>query len=182
VIRVEKDSTQRLWGFAPDGTPSRPIFADIKPVGYHTWINDHLLALFVLGSPNALVLADTRIARRDTIARDIGRSLVTLPDGKGFSFLSHRGQDWVLTIVRLDGKGNVLYVHPLTTVPRGMDYVAWVDGSVLGATGTKLMRWTPGREWREVADLASHGIGRLSRIAVSRDHRMLAIVGEPIAR
>lgn len=182
VIRVEKDSTQRLWAFAPDGTPSRPIFSDIKPVGYHTWIDDHLLALFVLGSPNALVIADTRSARRDTIARDIGRSLVTLPEGRGFSFLSHRGQDWVLTVVRLDRGGKVLYIQPLVTVPRGMDYITWIGDQALGATGSKLMQWSPGHDWQEVADFTAQGIGRLSRIAATRDHRVLAIVGEPIGR
>jgi hypothetical protein len=182
VIRVEKDSAQRLWSLSPDGNAGRPVLADIKPVGYHTWINDHLLALFVLGSPNALVLADTRTSRRDTVARDIGRSLVTLPGGNGFSFLSHRGQEWVLTAVRLNRAGQVVYVRPLVTVPRGMDYVAWLGSSAIGGTGSKLMMWSPGGEWREVADLTDQGITRISRITISRKRDRLAIVGEPITR
>jgi hypothetical protein len=182
VIRVEKDSTQRLWMLSPDGNAGRPVFADIKPVGYHTWINDHLLALFVLGSPNALVLADTRSARRDTIARDIGRSLVTLPNGDGFSFLSRRGPDWFLTVVRLSRSGKVLYIQPLGNVPRGMDYVVWLGQRALGGSGSKLMMLAPGSEWQEVADLTDQGITRISRIAVTRKRDRLAIVGEPSAR
>jgi hypothetical protein len=183
VIRVEKDSAQRLWSISPDGNASRVIFPGIKPVGYHTWLDRNHAALFVLGSPNALVIADTRTGKADTIARDIGRSLVTLPHGGGFSFLSHRGQDWMLTEVRLTRSAKVAYVNPLVMVPKGMDYIAWIGGSALGGTGSKLMVWTPGTtDWREVADLSSQGITRISRIAVSRDLHQLAIVAEPAAR
>ena len=183
VIRVEKDSTQRLWMITPDGNDGRVIFKDIKPVGYHTWLDNDHAALFVLGSPNALVLADTRTGKGDTLARDIGRSLVTLPSGGGFSFLSHRGQDWMLTEVRTTRSGKVAYIKPLVLVPRGMDYIAWIGGSAIGGTGSKLLVWTPGTTgWREVADLSTQGITRISRIAVSRDLKRLAIVGEPAAK
>ena len=179
VIRVEKDSTQRLWSLSPDGNAGRPVFTDIKPVGYHTWLDQHRLALFVLGSPNALVVADTRTGKGDTLARGIGRSLVTLPHGGGFSFFARHGQEWVLTSVRLKPNGQVAYITPLTTVPRGMDYIAWVGGSAIGGSGSKLYAWSPGSTWREIADLSGQGITRISRIAVTKNARTLAIVAEP---
>src|SRR5258706_10317133 len=55
VIRVEKDSTQRLWSFALDGVDPKVVIETLKPVGYHAWIDASNLALFVLGRPNALV-------------------------------------------------------------------------------------------------------------------------------
>ena len=183
VIRVEKDSAQRLWMVGPGGSETRVIYKDIKPVGYHTWLDRNHAALFVLGSPNALVLADTRTGKGDTLARDIGRSLVTLPSGEGFSYFSRRGQDWMLTEVRTTRAAKVAYINPLVQVPRGMDYVAWIGGSAIGGTGSKLMVWTPGTAgWREVADLSGQGITRISRIAVSRDLKQLAIVAEPATR
>ncbi|HEV8234402.1 MAG TPA: hypothetical protein VGP84_07375, partial [Gemmatimonadaceae bacterium] len=60
VIRVEADSTQRLWSFRLDGTDPRLVFAGFKPVGYHAWVDSTTVAMFLLGRPNALVLADTR--------------------------------------------------------------------------------------------------------------------------
>ena len=61
VIRVEHDSTQRLWSFALDGSdPQLLVLAALKPVGYHAWIDPNNLALFVLGNPNALVHYDLR--------------------------------------------------------------------------------------------------------------------------
>src|SRR4051812_45191978 len=60
VIRVEKDSAQRLWSFTLNGRDPRIVLTDIKPVGYHTWIDTTHVALFVLGSPNSLVLANSK--------------------------------------------------------------------------------------------------------------------------
>ena len=55
------------------------MLADVKPVGYHAWADDHTLALFVLGQPATLQLADTRTGKADVIARNIGRSLQRIP-------------------------------------------------------------------------------------------------------
>ena len=79
VIRVERDSTQRLWSFDMNGGDPRLVFESIKPVGYHTWVDSTTVAMFVLGRPNALVVASTTGGRVDTLARDIGRSLTTPP-------------------------------------------------------------------------------------------------------
>ena len=183
VIRVEKDSTQRLWTLPPDGGDGRPTFANIKPVGYHTWIDTYHAALFVLGSPNALVFADTRTGKGDTLARNIGRSLVTLPHGNAFSFFARRGQEWIVTVVRLTRANKVAYIQPIVAAPAGMDYIAWIGGRMIGGTGSKLLVWSPdGSGWREAADLSGQGITRISRIAVSRDLKQLAIVAEPAAR
>ena len=65
VIRVERDSTQRLWRIPLDGSASSVILDRVKPVGYHAWADDRTLALFVLGSPNTLQLADTRTGKAD---------------------------------------------------------------------------------------------------------------------
>jgi hypothetical protein len=180
IIRVEKDSAQRLWSIAADGEASRVVFPGIKPVGYHAWIDANHAALFVLGSPNALVLADVRTGKGDTLARDIGRSLVALPHGAGFSFLSRRGQDWMLTLASMYRTGRIAYITPLVMMPRGTDYIAWIGGSAIAGNGSKLLVWTPGLDgWREVADLSSHGITRISRIAVTQDLKRMAIVAEP---
>src|SRR5262245_65048568 len=46
VIRVEKDSTQRLWSFTLSGTDPQVILPALKPVGYHAWLDaDHLALL-----------------------------------------------------------------------------------------------------------------------------------------
>ena len=191
VIRVERDSTQRLWSFTRDGRDPRLVFESIKPVGYHAWVDSSTVALFVLGNPSSLLLADTRTGRADTVARDVGRSLVTLPSGNGFSFVQRMPDStWVLTAVdvRRSFGGRHTMLLPLVRMTPGADYVAWLAPAVaLSGAGTKLLLWRrEGQKtrWTELADLAKYGLRRISRLALSPDRRWLAIVAEtaPSAR
>src|SRR5206468_3777776 len=146
VIRVEGDSTQRLWSFRLDGSDPRVVFTNIKPVGYHAWVDSTTVAMFLLGSPNALVLADTRSGVPDTLARDVGRSLVPLPkEGSGFSFVQRaRDSSWVLSAVDVRGSGRERHtmVLPITRMPRSADYITWLEPAVaIAGAGTKLMLW-----------------------------------------
>lgn len=188
VIRVEADSTQRLWSFRLDGSDPRLVFDGIKPVGYHVWVDSTTVAMFLLGRPNALVLADTRGGAVDTVARDVGRSLVALPAGHGFSFVRHAADSsWILTAVDVRGGGRErrTMLMPLARMPAGADYVAWIAPRLaLSASGSKLLYWHAGGEtakWSELGDLSRYGLRRISRLALSPDHAWLAIVAEPAA-
>lgn len=179
VVRVEKDSTQRLWSFTLKGDDDRLVLPDVKPVGYHAWLGPFHLALFVLGTPNSLVLVNTRTGTEQVLARDIGRSLLPLPTGHGFTYLAHRDSDWVLTEVRLSASNDsVRYSRPLVALPRGMNFVAWVGTTLIGGDGTKLLSWRAGGQWTELVDLEREGLTHISRIAVSPDRERLAIVAE----
>jgi hypothetical protein len=183
VIRVEADSTQRLWSFRLDGGDPRLLFEGIKPVGYHAWVDSTTVAMFLLGRPNALVLADTRGGAVDTLARDIGRSLLPLPKGEGFSFLQHvKDSSWILSAVERFGSGRTATM-PLVRMPAGADYVAWVAPAIaITGSGSKLFIWRGAdktTQWMELADFTSAGLTHISRLALSPDHRWLAIVAEP---
>jgi dipeptidyl aminopeptidase/acylaminoacyl peptidase len=176
VIRVERDSTQRLWSFALDGSDPRVVLTALKPVGYHAWIDANNLALFVLGSPNALVHADLRAQKYDTLARRIGRSLAPLPGGGGFSFVR---QDSVSMLVSATWPGFV--THDVAALPRGSQDIAWVSPNVvLTGDGSRLLAWTKGASaWEPVADFTAAGLTAISRLAVSPDGKWLAIVATP---
>src|SRR5258708_4611584 len=81
VIRVEADGTQRLWRFALDGGAPELILPGIKPVGYHAWADNSTLALFVLGSPASLQLADASAGTAEVLVRGINRSIQRIPRG-----------------------------------------------------------------------------------------------------
>lgn len=189
AIRVEADSTQRLWSFRLDGSDPRVVFESIKPVGYHAWVDSTTVAMFTLGRPNALVLADTRVGRPDTLARDIGRSLLPLPSGDGFSFVQRaKDSTWLLTAVDVRGSGRERrnMMLPLVRMPAGADYITWVAPAVaISGSGSKLFIWRGKEkpaEWSELADFTKEGLTHISRLALSPDHRWLAIVAEPAAQ
>ena len=91
VIRTEADGTQRLWRFDLDGTNPRLVLENVKPVGYHVWIDATHLALFVLGGqgqPSTLQLADTTTGKAEVIDSRIGRSLHRRPGTGTISYVS----------------------------------------------------------------------------------------------
>ncbi|MGH7568441.1 MAG: TolB family protein [Gemmatimonadales bacterium] len=178
VVRVESDSTQRLWRFDPDGSNPRLVLAGIKPVGYHAWADEHTVALFVLGSPPTLQLADTRTGRADTVARDIGRSLLPVPGGRAVAFVHKISEtQWISQLDRATREA-----RPLVRTLEGQDFFAWTpDGILLAGKGTKVFQWTPasGTAWVEIADFAAAGLADIGRLAVSPRGDRLAIAAIP---
>jgi hypothetical protein len=175
VIRVESDGTQRLWRFTRDGQSPQLILTNVKPVGYHAWGPQGLIALFVLGNPNTLQVADSRTGRSRVVTQRIGRSLHRIPGRDTISVLHIEGD--VRTIKELD-----LKTRALTPIVRAVgspdgDYVWTPDGAILMSDGKTLMRWAAGaHDWKAVADLAALGLAGATRLAVSPDGKWLALV------
>lgn len=181
VVRVEADSTQRLWRFSLEGTDPRPVLTEIRPVGYHAWGDSTTLALFVLGDPPTLRLADVRSGAAEIFAADIGRSLHRVPGRAAISFV-HRdgGQAWIKVLDLATRAATAL----VRTLGPGEDYAWLPDGSLLMGRGSTLFRFDPARDadWRELADLARYGIDGISRLAVSPDGTRIALVAADSAR
>jgi hypothetical protein len=83
VIRVEAGGTQRLWRFTMEGSQPELVLADVKPVGYHAWADDHTLVLFVLGQPATLQLADAHTGKSEILVTGVGRSIQRVPRSPG---------------------------------------------------------------------------------------------------
>jgi len=181
TIRVEPDGTQRLWRFTLDGRNPELVLTDVKPVGYHAWIDSGTVAVFVLGTPATLQLADVKTGKAEVVARDIGRSLQRIPGG-GISFVARQaaasGDRPILTISQMTPETRA--IAPLVRAPAGTTDadVAWTpDGLLLMASGGTLYGWRRGEpEMRPVADLAALGLAGVSRIAVSPSGDRIALV------
>lgn len=179
VIRVERDSTQRLWSVALAGGESRVILPTVKPAGYHVWADAKTIGLFVLGQPNALVLADLKSGKVDTVARSIGRSLHRIPGTNHLSFVSKiDDEEW--WIVDLDPRARTM--TRLARLPKGVEDYAWTPGgTIVAGDGSRLVRWT-GTSWEAIGDLAANGLSNITRLAVSPRGDWIAVVAVPAAK
>jgi len=175
VVRVEADLTQRLWRFPLAGGPPSLILERIKPVGYHLWIDDHTLALFILGKPNTLQIVDTSTEKAETVAENPGRILRRIPHQNKFSFV-HKVSDkeWVIKAFDLRTRTSASLID---TLPGVEDYAWMSSGVLLMAKDSKLFAVVPltGKTWSEVADFSAAGLKSITRIAVSQGDR-IAIV------
>ena len=177
VIRQGTDGSQFLWRYDLAGGNGREALAKVNPVGYHVWVDDTHLLLFVLGAqkmPNTLQYADTATGTAEVIDSSIGRSLLRRPGTNTFSYVSKpAGGRWV--IKSFDPKTRALATIVETVDQNMSEDCAWLpDGRLLMASGSKIMAWTAGSPgWTELADFSStggSGTGRITRLAASKTH------------
>lgn len=176
VVRVEADGTQRLWRFPLAGGAPSLILEKIKPVGYHWWLDDHTLALFILGKPNTLQLVDTRTEKAETIAENPGRILRRIPQQNKLSFV-HKisDQEWIIKAYDLDSRKTTELIK---TFPGVEDYAWTPAGDLLMAKDAKLfVRKKLDWAWQEIADFSKAGLRNITRIAVSPKGDRIAFVG-----
>lgn len=176
VVRVEADGTQRLWKFPLAGGPPSLILEKIKPVGYHCWLDDHTLALFILGRPNTLQIVDVKTEKAETIAENPGRILRRIPSQNKLSFV-HKVSDQEWTVKAYDLKSRQTSTL-IRNQPGAEDYAWTPSGILLTAKDGKLFAWNPkkDKDWQELADFSPAGLKSITRIAVSPKGDRIAIV------
>jgi len=186
VVRVEADKTQRLWKFPLAGGDPSLVIASIKPVGYHLWIDERNLALFVLGAenrPNILQFATLgksgEVRELSTLGISIGRSLQRVPGrADAFSFVQKLAPDnWIIKVVDLKAHRSTVLTK---TLPGSEDHVWLPDGTLLMAREAKLYRLDPARPdgWQEIADFTQAGLRAITRLALSPRADRLALVAQ----
>ena len=188
VVRVEADKTQRLWQFPLAGSTQGSLALDnVKPVGYHLWLDARTLALFVLGAehqPNTLQLVTLAKDRPtavevSTLHVNIGRALQRVPGrGQTFSFVHKLAADnWLIKLVDVPAHRTTTLAK---TLPGSEDHTWLPDGTLLMAEGAKLFRLDPAHDtdWHEVADFSAAGLARITRLAVSPRGDRLALVAQ----
>ncbi|HKB13028.1 MAG TPA: hypothetical protein VKD69_20330, partial [Vicinamibacterales bacterium] len=177
VVRVEADGTQRLWRFTLQGTQPELVLERVKPVGYHAWADDHTLALFVLGQPATLQLADARSGAAVEVARGINRSIQRVPRSGTISFVD-KDEDGSLMVRELDPKTRAVTTIVAAVAGAKEADLAWTpDGRLLMAEKDVLYGYTrDASAWTRLADLAALGMHGVTRLAVSPKGDRIAIV------
>jgi hypothetical protein len=174
VVRVEADSTQRLWSFDADGTDPRLELPDRPKVGYHCWLDAQRLVLFVLGDPHELHRARLGAPGSRVVATGIGRCLQAIPGESAWSFTRVSPAE----ICRLDAADDrVETIAPLPE-PSIQDYCWLPDGRLWCSDGTRILEWRTGGvgSWEVLVDLAARGIDSITRMAVSPSGETLVFV------
>ena len=178
VVQSEMDRTQRLWRFNAQGKNPQLVLTDIKPVGYHAWVDADHLALFVLGQPATLQLARVSTGKARWPRATSADRCIAFPGTRLVSFVQREpsGEYWIKSI-DIDSKK----IDPLVKAVAGSserDYAWMPDGkTLLMSAGTKVLSWTRGAAgWTEVFDGAAHKLGNISRLNVSPKGDAVAIV------
>ena len=195
VIRqAAADQTQLLVRYdLATGAHHSIVFENVKPVGYHAWIDATHVAMFILGSgqgqPATLQIGDTTTGTAEVVATGIGRSILMRPRTGTISFMTSAQPRM---IKEFDPRTRT--TTDLVAPYENSQDAVWTNGGVLlmAANGTIAM-WRAGKpEWSPLAKLTGDSpyaatgphpaVGSITRLAVSPDNRWLAFVAEPVSK
>ncbi len=177
-VRVEADKSQRLWSFPLDRRDAgQPVFPKIKGVGYHCWLSDTLVAMFIVGEndlPHELVLAGTKGQKPLKIASNIGRSLHRLADGRLAFVQKATGTTWFIKTYDPQKKS---YEILATTPSESEDFAVLPDGTFLMGQNSKLFALPPGHStWLLIEDLSKYQVKKITRLAVGSSGQLAMVV------
>jgi|SRR6185503_1355023 len=192
VIRqaATADQTQLLVRYdLATGAHNSVVFENVKPVGYHAWIDPTHVAMFILGPPaNTLQVGDTKTGTAEVVATGIGRSILIRPATRTVSFMTAAQPRMVK---EFDPRTKA--IADLIAPYENSQDAAWTPGGVLlMAANTTIAMWRSGRtEWAPLAQLggdspyaktASPAVRSITRLTVSPDNKWMAFVAEPVAK
>jgi len=176
-VRVESDGkTQRLWQFPTNqSNQGKPLFPEVKNVGYYHWLDSDQVALFLVGEPHSLAIGDTRDNSINNITSNIGRGLASTPDGDLLFIQKLSESSWYIKKLNLNtGKSSII----TETLDGAEDFVL-LDDTILMAQGAKLYTYplTGGTAWSEVTDMSNIGLQKITRLAYNGS-RVLVVVDQ----
>jgi dipeptidyl aminopeptidase/acylaminoacyl peptidase len=195
VIRqAATDGTQLLVRYdLATGAHHSVVFENVKPVGYHAWIDATHVAMFILGSgqgqPATLQIGDTKTGTAEVVATGIGRSILIRPRTGTVSFITS-AQPRLIKEFDPRTKTTTDIVAPFET----SQDAAWSsNGVLLMAANQTIAIWRPSRpEWMQYALISGDSpyvkdgtqpmVRSVTRLAMSPDTKWLAFVAEPIGK
>lgn len=180
VVMVEPDSAQRLWKFPLKGGAPNLVMDKVDSIGYHCWLNNTKVALFLITNPFKLVLTDISTGKSTTIVPDtIGRTLKTLPTKVGYIFYYLYKKN----IYSIDEKGNKKSFHTYS-MNEGEDFCPLKKDEVISGIGPVMQverlseKESSQPPVLKIADFSAYGIKKIMRISISPDGRKMAFVAE----
>lgn len=175
-IILKRDGEQKLWQFPKNGAVPSKISNKDK-VGYHTWLNDSTVYAFILGEPNTLEAILLSSQDINKVASNPGVTLLKVPGTEKISFVDMTDKHhWSIKAYNPATKTIEDIIH---TVTAKSEFYTWTpDGTLLSGDGNKLYKFNPkiDSDWIELADLTDYGIKNFSRLAVSPEANLIAIV------
>lgn len=176
---IQRDNGAQDLGKYPIKGGSATIMINYMTIGYHAWIDEKSLLLFVLDDTthNSLHYFNLLSKEDVVVAYDPGRSLHKIPGEEAMSFIEKKTEEeWL--IQKFDAKTRT--ISTITkTLPRREDLTWLNNGTILMSDGEKLFAYdtkAAAPEWTPVKIETSLTLKGISRLAVNKANNKLAFV------
>ena len=178
AVRLDKDGKQRLYSYIMSNGSSTEIIADLV-VAYYNWFDDNTIVSAVIeGDDLNLYVTNIQDGTSRKYVTKVGRSFHRIPNSNLMSFISKENKNqW--QIKSLNPKTGVTKViaNTLTDV----EDICWLDDkTIFSGKDNLLYKLTLRRDndWKQVKDLSSDGITKITRLSTNPESNKLLIAGD----
>ncbi len=154
---------QFLWRYPLDRSSSGKVLSyDLSNVGYHCWMSEGELALFLVDDPHKLVIYNIRAGSVKEVDANIGRCL-KMSRGSELIYVHKANFNiWYLKSYNPStGLKNIIG----ETRPGSEDFEILDDGTLMMAQQSRIYLMSEVGGWREIDDLTRYGISKVTKIA-----------------
>jgi len=176
-VRVEMDNkqSQRLWSFPFSRTNNgKPFFPSVTNIGYHFWLDNYRVALFIVGEPSYLAVGDVRDGSITDLTTNIGRGFQTSPAGN-LAYI-HKATETTWYIKEMNNETlRSRIIAP--TLEGSEDFCVLPNGTVLMGRGSKLYKFHPKKDidWLEIGDFRYYNVNAITRLAVNSRGQLVMV-------
>jgi hypothetical protein len=178
TVRIERNGRdQSLWLYPVDRSSyGRRLLEDLENVGYHLWLSEDEVALFLVTNPVSLALANVKTGEYTKKLENIGRCMRLSQNGEIMFVHKLSEESWY--IKSLDPSNNRIKI--LTKTLKGReDFELLPDGSIVMGDGPSLFRYVDSgvnAQWEKIDDFSGLGIKNVTRMAISEDKLIIVDV------
>lgn len=173
-ILQRDNGAQDLVKYPIGGGPAS-VLVNSLVVGYHAWITENELALFVLGDTLSLHHYTIATGQDKIVAKNIGRSLHRIPGKNEVSFV-HKTSTTEWLIKRVDKNGTINTITK--TLPGKEDLVWSADGKIFMSDGNRVLYFDTKKksDWKEITLPPEFPKKTITRIAINAAATKIALV------
>ena len=173
---IQRDNGNQDLGKYPAKGGQPTVLINHLKVGYHTWIDEKHLLLFVLAdTTNNLHYYDLDTKKSVILNSKPGRSLHKIPGKNAFSFIDKSADQWLIKEFNASTKT----IQTIVPTKGQSEDITWTpDGYILTSDGEKLFAFKPGSvaAWQEIDITHLPKLSKISRMAVNKTGNKLAVV------
>ncbi len=171
-VRVEKDGKdQGLWeyNFENKEYPEQRLLHNLDNIGYHLWLDEEKLILFLVDQPNFMALAYPEDGSFKVLDSKIGRCFKRINDDTFYYVHKLSDDTWELKSYDLNtGKKTRILEMP----PGVEDFELLQDGTIICGKNAQILiynRKKNSEEWLPYVDLSPFGLKNITRLIMQKN-------------
>jgi len=178
AVRLDKDGKQRLYKYNLRNTEITELIKDLV-VAYYMWYDKNTIVSAVIEESNLnLYVTDLRNGSSKKYQNNVGRSFHKIPNSKLVSYISKENpNNWQVKSLNPITGATKTIANTMT----GVEDICWLlNGTIISGKDNMLytLNTKTDSNWKEIIDLKTLGINKITRIASNANSSKLLIAAE----